>query len=108
MKLGQWRFLQELVASEYSFSTMYNVDIVDGQIVGCARIERSMLFGSAKADISVNQPHQESWNALRNVCENIRNGRLSELRFSAGRPTGAKVQTGGRRFRRAVDRQPTA
>ncbi|MEW5883728.1 MAG: hypothetical protein AB1725_05845 [Armatimonadota bacterium] len=99
---GQWRHLLSLVCAEYAYCTMYGVNIVDGNIVSCANIQRSLTFGPAKDVVPAPPAFDEYWQALRDLCARVRNGRLAELRFSRARPIAAKTSEGGRRFKRLV------
>lgn len=98
----QWRYLLTLICSEYAYCTMHGVDIVDGNIVRCANIQRSLTFGPSPADAPSEPAFDEYWQALQALCGRIRNGHLTELRFSRGRPVGAKTSEGARRFKRLV------
>lgn len=103
----QWRQLMTLVWSEYAYCTMYGIDVVDGNIVGCSEIRRNLVFGPAAADAAEPPTFDEYWQALRTMCGRIHNGRLAELRFNRGRPVAARTSEGGRRFKRLVkERKP--
>lgn len=97
-----WRELLRLVWSEYAYCTMYGVNIVDGNIISCGNIQRSLTFAPAPAGEAPEPAFDEFWIALRTLCGRIRNGRLAELRFNRGRPISAKTSEGGRRFKRLV------
>lgn len=97
-----WRELLHLVWSEYAYCTMYGVNIVDGNIISCGNIQRSLTFAPAPADGVPEPEFDEFWAALRTLCGRIRNGRLAELRFNRGRPISAKTSEGGRRFKRLL------
>lgn len=99
---SQWSYLLALVCSEYAYCTMYGVNIVDGNIVSCENIQRSLTFGPAPAGAQAAPTFDEYWDALRALCGRVRNGRLAELRFNRGRPISAKTSEGGRRFKRLV------
>jgi hypothetical protein len=99
---SQWSYLLALVCSEYAYCTMYGVNIVDGNIVSCENIQRSLTFGPAPAGAQAAPTFDEYWDALRTLCCRVRNGRLAELRFNRGRPISAKTSEGGRRFKRLV------
>ncbi|MBI2787290.1 MAG: hypothetical protein HYX59_01285 [Elusimicrobia bacterium] len=99
---SQWSYLLALVCSEYAYCTMYGVNIVDGNIVSCENIQRSLTFGPASAGGEAAPTFDEYWDALRTLCFRVRNGRLAELRFNRGRPISAKTSEGGRRFKRLV------
>lgn len=96
-----WRELSRLVWSEYAYCTMYGVDIVDGNIISCGNIQRSLTLAPPPAGEVPEPVFDESWTALRTLCVRIRNGRLAELRFNRGRPVSAKTSEGGRRFKRS-------
>ena len=98
----QWRYLLTLICSEYAYCTMYGVNIVDGNIVSCANIQRSLTFGPATADRASEPAFDEYWQALQALCGRIRNGHLAELRFNRGKPVSARTSEGGRRFKRLV------
>lgn len=98
----QWRYLLTLVCSEYAYCTMYGVNIVDGNIVSCANIQRSLTFGPAPADTAATPTFDEYWQALQTLCGRIRNGHLAELRFNRGKPVSARTSEGGRRFKRLL------
>lgn len=97
-----WRDLSRLIWSGYSYCTMYEVGIVDGNIVSWEDIQRSFKFGLSPADGAPEPKFDEFWAALRILCARIRNGRLAELRFSRGRPVSAKTREGGRRLKRLL------
>jgi len=97
-----WRHLLRLVASEYPYCTMYGVNIVDGNIVSCENIQRSLLFGPA-GERSVSEPaFDEYWEALKELCGKVKAGTLVELNFHQNRPVSARKSEGGRRFRRLL------
>lgn len=98
----QWRYLLALVCSEYAYCTMYGVNIVDGNIVSCENIQRSLTFGPTPVGAQAAPAFDEYWQALQALCGRIRNGRLAELRFNRGKPISAKTSEGGRRFKRLV------
>lgn len=98
----QWRYLLMLICSEYAYCTMYGVNIVDGNIISCANIQRSLTFGPVTADRASEPAFDEYWQALQALSSRIRNGRLAELRFNRGKPVSARTSEGGRRFRRLV------
>lgn len=97
-----WGDLLKLVWSEYSYCTMYGVNIVDGNVLSCENIQRSLTFGPMPAGEASEPAFDEFWEALRILCGRIRNGRLAELRFNRGRPISAKTSEGGRRFKRLL------
>lgn len=99
---GQWGYLLALVCSEYAYCTMYGVNIVDGNIVSCENIQRSLTFGPEPAGAPAAPVFDEYWDALRTLSGRVRNGRLAELRFNRGRPISAKTSEGGRRFKRLI------
>lgn len=98
----QWRYLFTLIWSEYAYCTMYGVNVVDGNIVSCDNIQRSLTFGSSATGRAEVPDFDEFWEALQTLCSGIRTGRLAELRFNRGKPVSAKTSEGGRRFRRLV------
>jgi len=98
----QWRYLQRLVTAEYPYSTMYGVNIVDGNIVSCESVQRSLTFGPMSPGNSEAPIFDEFWEALKILCGRVRTGRLAELRFNHGQPVSAKISEGGRRFRRRI------
>lgn len=99
-----WRYLLRLVSAEYPYCTMYGVHIVDGNIVSCENIQRSLLFGPA-GEANVPEPvFDEYWDALKALCGQIKAGTLMELHFSVGRPVSARKSEGGRRFRRLLQK----
>jgi len=104
---SQWGYLLSLVCSEYAYCTMYGVNIVDGNIVSCENIQRSLTFGPTPAGAPAAPAFDEYWDALRILCGRVRNGRLAELRFNRGRPISAKTSEGGRRFKRLVKERET-
>jgi hypothetical protein len=91
-----------LVAADYAYSTMYGVNIVDGNIISCANIQRTLKFGPEQPGERISPAFDEYWQALKTLCGRVRNGSLAELKFSRGKPIGAKTSEGGRRFRRLV------
>ncbi|MBI5247536.1 MAG: hypothetical protein HY923_10170 [Elusimicrobia bacterium] len=98
----QWRYLLTLVCTEYAYCTMYGVNIVDGNIISCANIQRSLTFGPTTADAAATPAFDEYWQALQTLCGRIRNGHLAELRFNRGKPVSARTSEGGRRFKRLL------
>lgn len=99
-----WRHLLRLVASEYPYCTMYGVNIVDGNIVSCENIQRSLLFGPAGEKNDSEPAFDEYWQALQALCGKVKAGTLVELHFNLGRPVSARKSEGGRRFRRLLRR----
>lgn len=98
----QWGYLFRLICSEYPYCTMYGVNILDGSIVSCENIQRSLTFGPGDVESAEAPRFDEFWEALRALCARTRTGRLAELRFNRGRPVSAKTSENGRRFRRLV------
>lgn len=96
----QWDYIFRLVHSEYAYCAMYGVNIVDGSIVACDNIQRSLTFGPSPVVTDESPSFDEYWRALHELCARIRNGRLAELKFVRGRPVSAKTAEGGRRFKR--------
>jgi len=104
----RWSAMLRLIASEYPFCTMNGVHVVDGCIVACEGVQRSFVFGGSDAAAALQEPSFDAhWLALRALCAKIGSGRLAEIRFSRGRPVGARMSEGGRRFRRIVVPQNT-
>jgi len=104
----RWSAMLRLIASEYPFCTMNGVHVVDGCIVACEGVQRSFVFGGSDAAAAPQEPSFDAhWLALRALCAKIGSGRLAEIRFSCGRPIGARMSEGGRRFRRIVVPQNT-
>ena len=98
----QWRYVFTLIWSEYAYCTMFGVNVLDGNIVSCDNIQRSLTFGPSAAGSAEVPKFDEFWEALQTLCGGIRTGRLAELRFNRGKPVSAKTSEGGRRFRRLV------
>lgn len=101
----QWDYLFRLICSEYSYCTLYGVNIVDGNIISCDNIQRSLTFGPSSLKSSNSPRFDEFWQALKELCVHIRNGRLAELRFNRGKPVSAKTEESGRKFRRFLAKQ---
>ncbi len=97
-----WRHLLQLVAAEYPYCTMYGVNIVDGNIVSCENIQRSLLFGPMDERGAPEPVFDEYWEALKELCGKIKAGSLVELHFNLSRPVSARKSEGGRRFRRLL------
>lgn len=100
-----WRYLLRLVAAEYPYCTMYGVNIVDGNIVSCQNIQRSLLFGPEGGRNASEPVFDEYWEALKELCGKVKAGTLIELHFNQSRPVSARKSEGGRRFRRLL-REP--
>lgn len=100
-----WRYLMRLVAAEYPYCTMYGVNIVDGNIVSCENIQRSLLFGPVGERNAPEPIFDEYWKALKELCGKIKAGTLVELHFNLSRPVSARKSEGGRRFRRLLQKQ---
>lgn len=100
----QWRELVQLIWSEYAFSTMYGVNVVDGNIVSYNNVQRNFTFGPIGGDRTPKPIFDDHWRALQTLCLRIGTGRLAELRFIDGRPTGARTDEGGGRFKRLGQR----
>jgi hypothetical protein len=100
-----WPDLRRLIFSEYRYCTMYDVNIVDGNIVSCRNIQQSLTFGPAEARSDATPIFDSYWGALKELCGKIRTGCLLELRFSEGRPVSARRSEGGRRFRRFLAKE---
>lgn len=97
----RWSGMLRLIASEYPFCTMSGVHVVDGCIVACEGVQRSFVFGASDAVAMPAEPAFDAyWKALQALCAKIGSGRLAEIRFSRGRPVSARMNEGGRRFRR--------
>lgn len=97
-----WRHLLRLVAAEYPYCTMYGVNIVDGNIVSCQNIQRSLLFGPDGGRNAPEPVFDEYWEALKELCGKVKAGTLIELHFNQSRPVSARKSEGGRRFRRLL------
>ena len=99
----RWPGMLKLIASEYPYCTMNGVHVVEGCIVACEGIQKSFVFsGSDAAAISSEPEFDGHWKALQALCAKLGSGRLAEIRFSRGRPVSARMNEGGRRFRRLV------
>ena len=97
----RWSAMLKLMAAEYPYCTMQGVHVENGLIVACEGIQHSFVFGAADAPPA--EPSFDGhWRALRDLCAKIGYGRLAEIRFSRGRPVSARMNEGGRRFRRLV------
>ena len=99
-RADQWTATLKLVADEYPFCTMHGVHIEDGCIVAYEGVQISFVFGENLSAARAEPRFDANWQALKALCAKIKFGRLAELRFSEGRPVGAKVNAGGRRLRR--------
>jgi hypothetical protein len=97
-----WRYLMRLVAAEYPYCTMYGVNIVDGNIVSCENIQRSLQFGPEDGSGVSAPAFDEYWEALKELCYKTKAGSLVELDFRQGRPVSGRKSEGGRRFRRLL------
>lgn len=105
----RWSGVLRLIASEYPYCTMSGVHVVEGCIVACEGIQSSFVFGGADAAASPAEPAFDAhWKSLRALCAKLGSGRLAEIRFSRGRPVSARMNAGGRRFRRLVVKVPAA
>lgn len=97
----RWAAMLKLMAAEYPYCTMQGVHIEGGVIVACEGIQQSFVFGAV--DLPPAEPSFDGhWRALRDLCVKLGSGRLAEIRFSRGRPVSARMNEGGRRFRRLV------
>ena len=97
----RWVSLLQMVYEDYPYSTMYGVHIVDGAIVSCEMIQRSMVFGQVPSPVNLplTSLFDAKWQALEALCLSIGSGRLEELSFNNGRPVVARTAEGGRRFK---------
>ena len=95
----RWSAMLKLMAAEYPYCTMQGVHVEDGVIVACEGIQQSFVFGTADAPPEP-ATFDGHWRALRDLCAKIGYGRLAEIRFSRGRPVSARMNEGGRRYRR--------
>lgn len=103
MKGVRWSGMLKLVSDKYPYCTMHGVHVVDGCIVACEGIQISFVFGGSGVSKTTPTPLFDShWEALKKLCAKIGSGRLAEVRFSQGRPVAAKMNEGGRRFRRLM------
>lgn len=101
----RWSVMLKVMALEYPYCTMQGVHIEDGAIVACEGIQQSFVFGAV--DAPPEEPSFDGhWQALRALCAKLGSGRLAEIRFSRGRPVSARMNEGGRRFRRLVVKTP--
>lgn len=98
----QWRELVELIWADYAFSTMYGVNVADGNIVSYNNVQRNFTFGPGGGERSPEPDFDEHWRALQALCLRIGTGRLAEVKFAGGRPVAARTDEGGRRLRRFV------
>ena len=97
----RWLSLFQMVYEEYPYSTMFGVHIVDGAIVSCEMIQRSMVFGQTVSteNVPLLSLFDTKWQALEALCLSIGSGKLEELSFNNGRPVVARTAEGGRRFK---------
>ncbi len=97
----RWSGMLRLIATEYPFCTMSGVHVVEGCIVACEGVQKSFVFNGSDAAAEPAEPQFDAhWKALQALCVKIGSGRLAEIRFSRGRPVSARMNEGGRRFRR--------
>jgi hypothetical protein len=89
-----------LIWSDYAFSTMYGVNVVDGNIVSYNNVQRNFTFGPGGDEKAERPVFDDNWRALQTLCLQIGTGRLAEVKFISGRPTGARTDEGGRRLKR--------
>ena len=90
----------KLVREKFPHSIMYGVNISDGIITSCEKMQQNLLFGPSPAmKDGVKPAFDSNWQALEAVCRDIGTGQLAEVQFTDGRPIRAKTTPRGRRFR---------
>jgi len=89
-----------LIWSEYAFSTMYGVNVVDGTIISYNNVQRNFAFGPGGGERPAEPIFDDYWRALQELCLRIGTGRLAEVKFIGGRPVNARTSESGRRLRR--------
>lgn len=105
----RWSVVLRLIAAEYPYCTMSGVHVADGCIIACEGIQSSFVFNGSDSDGATVEPTFDGyWKSLRALCAKLGSGRLAEIRFSRGRPVSARMNAGGRRFRRLVIKVPAA
>ncbi len=95
-----WVDLVRRIWSDYAFSTMYGVNVVDGNIVSYNNVQRNFTFGPGGDERADKPVFDDHWRALQSLCLQIGTGRLAEVKFIGGRPTAARTDEGGRRLKR--------
>lgn len=97
----RWLELLKLVREDYPYCTMYGVNVVDGAIISCEQIQRSLVFGDQRGvpGESPSSLFDMKWQALEALCLKIGTGRLVELKFHDAKPVIATTTEGGRRFK---------
>jgi hypothetical protein len=97
-----WGRTLKLIADKYPYCTMHGVHVEEGCIVAYEGVQISFVFVDGHSDIADKPAFDSHWKALKALCAKVGFGRLAEIRFSRGRPVGAKMQEGGRRLRKLV------
>ncbi|MDE2141181.1 MAG: hypothetical protein KGJ84_02050 [Elusimicrobia bacterium] len=92
----KWLDLLYVVHAEHPDCTMYGVNVLNGNIVSCARIQRHMRFGLEPAK-DASYLFDRTWEALGTMCRKIGTGRIEEIEFSEGRPINVRVNARRRR-----------
>jgi hypothetical protein len=95
-----WAKILKIVSDKYPYCTMHGVHVEEGCIVAYEGVQISFVFGEGVAAAAIEPAFDGNWQALKSLCAKIGFGRLAEIRFSRGRPVGAKMTEGGRRLRR--------
>ncbi len=92
----KWLDLLFVVHAEHPDCTMHGVNVLNGSIVSCARIQRHMRFGLEPAK-DASYLFDRTWEALETMCRKIGTGRIEEIEFSDGRPVNVRVNARRRR-----------
>lgn len=95
-----WRELVKLIWSEYAFSTMYGVNVVNGTIISYNNVQRNFTFSPGGGEKPQEPTFDDYWRALQALCLRLGTGRLAEVKFVSGRPIAARTDEGGRRLKR--------
>ena len=96
----RWMILMKLIREQFPHGIMYGVNIADGIIVSCEKMQQCLMFGPAPATRDGVEPaFDANWQELEALCKQLGTGQLAEVQFTDGQPIRAKTTPRGRRFR---------
>ncbi|MBI5239117.1 MAG: hypothetical protein HY926_01460 [Elusimicrobia bacterium] len=100
----RWVILMRHVRGQYPHGIMYGVNVADGIIVSCDKLQPCLsLEPSPAAGDGAGKAFDANWEKLEALCGRMGTGRLSELRFNEGRPVSVLPPARGWRFGRRTD-----
>ena len=96
----RWMILMKLIREQFPHGIMYGVNIADGIIVSCEKMQQCLMFGPSPATRDGVEPaFDANWQELEAQCKRLGTGQLAEVQFTDGQPIRAKTTPRGRRFR---------